>query len=75
MEEPMITTSDNPFNPRTHWDEWYAFDTRAGYNTLNYIARIYEGASSISISEQNIAYARALNDIVSLNPTLYKFVS
>lgn len=74
-DEPMITTSDNPFDPRTHWDEWYAYDTRAGYNTLNYIARIYEGAEGTSISEQNVSYLRALEEIVVMNPTLYKFVT
>lgn len=74
-DEPMITTIDNPFNPRTHWDEWLAFDMRSGYNTLNYIARVEEGSSAISISEQNIAYLRALSEIVTMNPLLYKFVS
>ena len=31
--EYMLTTIDNPFNPFTNFDDWYAFDTSKGYNT------------------------------------------
>ena len=23
----MLSTVDNPYDPRTSWDEWFAFDT------------------------------------------------
>lgn len=30
----MITTKDNPYNPDTEWDKWWAFDTGpSGYHT------------------------------------------
>ena len=29
----LLTTVDNPFNPHTNFDEWYAFDLRMGYDT------------------------------------------
>lgn len=35
-----ITTEDNPFNPFTHFMEWYNFDMIKGYNTCGKLARI-----------------------------------
>lgn len=34
MQEAMLSTIDNPYNPFTHFDEWLAYDTLNGYNTL-----------------------------------------
>ena len=36
----MITTFDNPYNPFTHFNEWFMFDVEKGYYTCNYLARI-----------------------------------
>lgn len=40
MEKYMLTTTDNPFNPFTQWDDWYFYDLSQGYNTCERIARI-----------------------------------
>lgn len=40
MEKYMITTSDNPFNPFTQWDDWYFYDLSQGYNTCERLARL-----------------------------------
>ena len=34
-----ITTTDNPFDPATNWDAWWAYDERMGYHTCEYVAR------------------------------------
>ena len=31
----MLTTSDNPYNPFTQFDEWQMFDSLQGYNTCS----------------------------------------
>lgn len=36
----MLTTVDNPYDPRTDWDHWRAWDLEHGYNTCEYLARI-----------------------------------
>jgi hypothetical protein len=36
----MITTIDNPHDPRTDFLSWYAWDTQNGYNTCAYLARV-----------------------------------
>ena len=36
----MITTVDNPFDPRTDFEAWYMWDTGQGYNTSAYLDRV-----------------------------------
>jgi hypothetical protein len=35
----MVTTEDNPFDPRLDFPAWHAWDTQKGYNTCAYLAR------------------------------------
>lgn len=36
----MITTEDNPYDPRTDYASWYRWDVGEGYNTCSYLARV-----------------------------------
>ena len=36
----MISTVDNPYDPRTDFGAWYMWDTGQGYNTSAYLARV-----------------------------------
>lgn len=63
----MLTTTDNPFNPFTQWDEWLAFDTRMGYGTLNYLARVTTTSDSLSPADQAQAIELAIDEIVQMN--------
>lgn len=36
----MITTEDNPYDPRSDFGSWYMWDTGQGYNTSSYLARV-----------------------------------
>jgi hypothetical protein len=67
MAESMLTTIDNPFDPFTHFDEWYAFDTRMGYNTSAYLARIVITSDELSEEDQSAAIESAIDEIVELN--------
>ena len=46
----MLSTVDNPYNPKTSWDEWFAYDTAHEYHTCGLLARLC--ASSDSLSEE-----------------------
>lgn len=46
-----LTTLDNPFNPFTDWENWYAFDKKMGYNTCQVLAA--EAGVSIEQSFQD----------------------
>ena len=35
-----ISTTDNPYNPITQYDEWERYDTEKGYYTTSYLDRI-----------------------------------
>jgi len=65
--EYMLTTVDNPFNPFTEYDEWYAYDTMMGYNTTAFLARIARVSSEISEPDQKLAIQLAIEEIVEEN--------
>lgn len=57
MELALLTTRDNPFNPHTQWDEWYAFDRRKGYHTCELLARVTNSADYIDDNSTEFAMA------------------
>ena len=63
----MLTTTDNPYNPFTHFDEWYEYDVAQGYNTCSYLARIVMTSYELDDEEQESDIERAIDEIVSLN--------
>jgi hypothetical protein len=76
MAEHMLTTVDNPFDPFTHFDEWYAFDEAAGYNTSSFLARIIQTSDSLSEADESVAIETAINEIVDMNVLgIYRKVS
>lgn len=42
MQQTMLTTNDNPFNPFEKFDEWFAFDETKGYHSCAKVAAITE---------------------------------
>ena len=76
MEEVMLTTTDNPYDPFTQYDEWYAFDTLNGYNTCEYLGAIALTSPELSYLDQLHAVEEAIDQIVKLNVLgLYKKVT
>ena len=66
-EDFMLTTIDNPWNPFTQWDEWYAYDQSKGYDTPGYLARITKTSFDLSEAEQDRSINDAINEIVQMN--------
>lgn len=67
MAEHMLTTVDNPFNPFTQFDDWFAFDTAAGYNTSAFLARVVKTSDELSEADQSQAIEDAIEEIVREN--------
>lgn len=63
----MLTTLDNPFDPFTQFDEWYAFDEAQGYHTTSYLSRITKTSDELSQADQDLAIEIAIDEIVKLN--------
>lgn len=75
-QEYMVTTVDNPWNPFTHFKEWYQFDTTSGYNTAAYLARLVVTSSELSDADQLLAINSACEEIVRENINgMYRLVS
>ncbi len=70
----MLTTTDNPFDPRTDYEEWMYYDEHVlGYYTNAYLARVAKTAPSFTALEVFNETSRAMDDIVRLNgPDFYK---
>lgn len=65
--EHMLTTVDNPYNPFTHFDEWYSWDMAAGYNTSAFLARVIRTSDDLSEADQDLAREEAIEEIVREN--------
>src|SRR4051812_6216452 len=63
----MLTTVDNPYNPFTEWDEWYAFDARHGYHTPSFLDRIVKSSDEMSEADQTLAIQQAIEEIAREN--------
>jgi hypothetical protein len=67
MMQSMLTTIDNPYDPFTQYDEWYAFDEAHGYHTCAYLARIAKTSDELSQTDEDLAIESAIDEIVKLN--------
>lgn len=61
---PMLTTTDNPYNPYTNFDEWFLYDTLNGYNSCSLLDRMLDVNDEMSDEEVNAAIEQAIDQIV-----------
>lgn len=68
----MLSTTDNPWNPWTEFNQWNAYDMQAGHHTLAYLARITVSSDEISEADQDLAVELAIEEIIRIhNGQLY----
>ena len=67
MMQHMLTTVDNPYDPFTEWDEWYAYDVRTGHHSASILARIAVVDDDLSDSLIQDAIEVAIDEIVHEN--------
>lgn len=67
MIQHMLTTVDNPYNPFTQFNEWFAFDEGRGYNTPAFLARVLITSDELSEADQDVAIELAIDEIVREN--------
>lgn len=63
----MLTTIDNPFNPKTEYPKWQTWDIENGYNTEAYIARLLHMEDDFDIDNDvltNILTDKVIIDIL-----------
>ena len=69
----MITTVDNPYDPRTQFDEWYAYDRdRARLHncpdTCSLLARLANTSPTLSDELNSQIIEDAIDDIIKYDP-------
>lgn len=60
----FITTTDNPFNPSTEWDQWYFYDLSQGYCTCERLAKLANTSSELSDNINAIILESAIDELV-----------
>ena len=68
MKVPFITTVDNPYNPYTQFDEWYAFDNQKGYNSCQLLDRILFTSPDLGTNLYIKDKERAIDSIIAMHP-------
>lgn len=67
MRKVAITTVDNPYDPFTQFDEWYAYDEIHGYHSCSLLARFAKTSIDLNSEETNLLIENAIDRIVNLN--------
>lgn len=65
--EVYLTTTDNPYDPKENFNEWYAYDTSKGYDTCGYLARIAKTSEGNSDLDNDQEIERAIDEILEFN--------
>ena len=64
----MLTTTDNPFNPFTHYDEWLMYDIEMGYQTCERLAKVVQLEDDMTEVEMKAEMNRAIDEIIAYDP-------
>lgn len=75
LEEVMLTTVDNPYDPFTEFDAWFSYDEQNGYHSCGLLGRLALTSTDLTEEENILAINHAIDDILNLFPGLYKKVS
>ena len=68
MNETMLTTIDNPFNPFEQFVDWYMYDCQKGYNTYSRIARLMPDDESLSSIEKDRIEDNIIDRMIQHDP-------
>lgn len=69
----MITTEDNPYDPRLDFNAWYAWDVAEGYNTCAYLARVAAVSEGFPDEVVDRQIEAAIDEIIEIHAGgLYK---
>ena len=67
MNDCMITTIDNPFDPFEQFTSWLMFDKEKGYDSCERVARLAKITSQMSQKEIDEEQERAIDRLIELD--------
>lgn len=65
LDSDLLTTLDNPYNPKKDYEHWLNYDHTYGYYTAEYIVRIAGFSPHDDDYTTSVKYSRALNFILN----------
>lgn len=74
MDDVMLTTFDNPYNPYEDFIGWWKWDIRLGHDCCGTLARESNVNDLASDDVNSAEILRAMREIVKREPTIYKIV-
>lgn len=70
-----LSTHDNPWNPSTHFLEWFLEDQRLDHRCCDTLARVAATSDSLSDEENDRIVEAAIDEIIKHDPmNIYKKV-
>ena len=73
MNDTFLTTTDNPYNPFTQFDQWYTYDCDKGYMTCSLVARLAKTNDSLSDELNDEIIEDTYEEIIKLFPNVLGF--
>lgn len=73
MNDTFLTTTDNPYNPFTQFDQWYTYDYDKGYMTCALVAKLAKTNDSLSDELNDEIIEDAYEEIIKLFPNALGF--
>lgn len=64
MQQCMLTTFDNPYDPFEQFTSWFLFDVEKGYNSCAYLGRVARTSDQLSDEENDEEVERAIDEII-----------
>lgn len=64
LNDCMLSTIDNPYNPYDNFDEWYMFDMEYGYDSCGRVARVVQLSEDMSDEEVDAETEKAIDSII-----------
>ena len=66
---PILTTTDNPYDPSTQFASWFLFDVENGYNSCGIVARLARTSDRLTDEENAEELERVIDRIIELDFT------
>lgn len=63
----LITTEDNPYDPREDFPAWYTWDVAQGYNTCAYLARVAATSAELPEILNEHYIEKAIDEIIEIH--------
>lgn len=77
-EDLVLTTIDNPYNPKEDYDNWRRWDIENGYHTEEYLARMMDVPLDVDMDDEvtlSLIADRAMQEIIEHDMAqIYKLV-